>query len=168
MKKYLRKSIVIYMALIMLLMPTITVYAEDNNASAGMMVREYTGEDFARVVASPRGQLISSVQLELVEEGFRTVSIYSEVLCHVEMRKIKMSVTLQKSTSNGWTDVNRKEFTWTKESHPNDYLSMATISYNIGALSAGTYRLRGSYSVFELDGTLQEFRTVTTPGMEIK
>ena len=45
---------------------------------------------------------------------------------------------------------------------------MATASYKVGALSAGTYRLKGSYSVFELDGTLQEFRTVTTPGMEIK
>ena len=84
------------------------------------------------------------------------------------MRKIKMSVTLQKSTSSGWTDINSKQFTWEKDDYPNDYLSMATASYKVGALSAGTYRLKGSYSVFELDGTLQEFRTVTTPGMEIK
>ncbi len=168
MKKYLRKGITIYVALVMFLMSAITVHAENSNASAGMMVKEYSGEDFSRVVASPRGQLISSVQLELVDEGFRTVSIYSEVLCHEEMKKIKMSVTLQKSASKGWTDVNRKEFTWTKENHPDDYLSMATISYRIGSLSAGTYRLKGSYSVFELDGSLQEFRTVTTPGLEIK
>ena len=79
-----------------------------------------------------------------------------------------MSVTLQKSTSSGWKDVNRKEFTWEKEDYPDEYLSMAMVSYNIGALSAGTYRLKGSYSVFELDGTLQEFRTVTTSGMEIR
>lgn len=168
MKKYLRKGITIYVVLVMLLMSAITVHAESSNASAGMMVKEYSGEDFSRVVASPRGQLISSVQLELVDEGFRTVSIYSEVLCHVEMRKIKMSVTLQKSTSKGWTDVTPKTFIWEKEDYPDDYLSMATVSYNIGALSAGTYRLKGSYSVFELDGSLQEFRTVTTPGLEIK
>ena len=168
MKKYLRKSAVIYLAVMMFLVSTITVYAQNDNSSAGMTVREYNGENYARVVGSPRGELISSVQLELVDEGFRTISIYSEVLCHVEMRKIKMSVTLQKSTSSGWKDVNRKEFTWEKEDYPNEYLSMAMASYNIGALSAGTYRLKGSYSVFELDGTLQEFRTVTTSGMEIR
>ena len=168
MKKYLRKSAVICLAVMMFLVSTITVYAQNDNSSAGMTVREYNGENYARVVGSPRGELISSVQLELVDEGFRTISIYSEVLCHVEMRKIKMSVTLQKSTSSGWKDVNRKEFTWEKEDYPDEYLSMAMASYNIGALSAGTYRLKGSYSVFELDGTLQEFRTVTTPGMEIR
>ena len=168
MKMYLRKGVTICLAVIMFLLSTITVYAQNNDSSAGMMAKEYNGEDFARVVASPRGELISSVQLELVEDGFRTLRIYSEVLCHVEMRKIKMSVTLQKSTSSGWTDINSKQFTWEKDDYPNDYLSMATASYKVGALSAGTYRLKGSYSVFELDGTLQEFRTVTTPGMEIK
>lgn len=165
---YLRKYVTIYLSVIMLVLSTITVYAQNNDSSAGMMVKEYNGEDFARVVASPRGELISSVQLELVDDGLRTVRIYSEVLCHVEMRKIKMSVTLQKSTSSGWTDINSKQFTWEKDDYPNDYLSMATASYKVGALSAGTYRLKGSYSVFELDGTLQESRTVTTPGMEIK
>lgn len=168
MKKYLRKSAVICLAVMMFLVSTITVYAQNDNSSAGMTVKEYNGENYARVVGTPRGELISSVQLELVDEGFRTISIYSEVLCHVEMRKIKMSVTLQKSTSSGWKDVNRKEFTWEKEDYPDEYLSMAMVSYNIGALSAGTYRLKGSYSVFELDGTLQEFRTVTTSGMEIR
>ena len=168
MKKYLRKSAVICLAVMMFLVSTITVYAQNDSSSTGMTVKEYNGENYARVVGSPRGELISSVQLELVDEGFRTISIYSEVLCHVEMRKIKMSVTLQKSTSSGWKDVNRKEFTWEKEDYPDEYLSMATASYNIGALSAGTYRLKGSYSVYELNGTLQEFRTVTTPGMEIR
>ena len=168
MKKYLRKSAVICLAVMMFLVSTITVYAQNDSSSTGMTVKEYNGENYARVVGSPRGELISSVQLELVDEGFRTISIYSEVLCHVEMRKIKMSVTLQKSTSSSWKDVNRKEFTWEKEDYPDEDLSMAMASYNIGALSAGTYRLKGSYSVFELDGTLQEFRTVTTPGMEIR
>ncbi len=168
MKVYLKKSVTICLAIMMFWVSTVTVYAQSNNSSAEMTVKEYNGENYARVVASPRGELISSVQLELVEEGFRTISIYSEVLCHVEMRKIKMSVTLQKSSSNGWQDVNRKEFTWEKDDYPNEYLSMAIVSYNISALSAGTYRLKGSYSVFELDGTLQEFRTVTTSGMEIR
>ncbi|RKJ04188.1 hypothetical protein D7X87_12015 [bacterium D16-54] len=168
MKIHLKRSVTVCLAMMLFLVSTFTAYAQTDNSSAGMMVKEYSGEDYARVVASPRGELTSSVQLELVEEGFRTVSIYSEVLCHVEVRKIKMSVSLQKSTSSGWTDVNRKVFTWEKEDYPNEYLSMATVSYNIGALSAGTYRLKGSYSVYELDGTLQEFRTVTTPGMEIR
>lgn len=168
MKIFFKKSITVCLAAMLFLVSTLTVYAQVDSSSEGMTVKEYAGEDYARVVASPRGELTSSVQLELIEEGFRTVSIYSEVLCHVEVRKIKMSVSLQKLTSNGWSDVNRKVFTWEKEDYPDEYLSMATASYNIGALSAGTYRLKGSYSVYELNGTLQEFRTVTTPGMEIR
>lgn len=168
MKKCLKKSITICLAVMMFFSLSTAVYAQNSDSSAEMVVKEYTGEDFSRVVASPRGEIISSVELELVEDGFRTVRIYSEVLCHVEARKIKMSVILQKSTSSGWKDVNRQEFNWLKEDYPDEFLSMAIASYKVGALSAGTYRLRGSYSVFELDGTLQEFRTVTTPGMEIR
>ncbi len=168
MNKCFKKSITICLAAIMFFVLPMAVYAQNSDSSPEMVVKEYTGEDFSRVVASPRGEIISSVELELVEDGFRTVRIYSEVLCHVEARKIKMSVILQKSTSSGWKDVNRQEFNWLKEDYPDEFLSMATASYKVGALSSGIYRLRASYSVFELDGTLQEFRTVTTPGMEIR
>ena len=53
MKKYLRKSAVICLAVMMFLVSTITVYAQNDNSSAGMTVKEYNGENYARVVGTP-------------------------------------------------------------------------------------------------------------------
>lgn len=165
MNKYLRKSIVIGLSIILMLTSAITSYAKNNNISTDAITRMYEGEDFVRAEVSPRGQLISSVQLELSEEGYHRLGIYSEVLCHVDMKKIKMTVTLQKYVNGSWSNVHRKDEEWLAEDYPN--LSMAMISYDLTGMSAGKYRLKGGYSVFELDGSLQEFKTVTTSSLTI-
>ena len=156
MKKYLKKSFIIGLSIMLMAVSTITAYAQNKSLSADGMTRMYEGEGFVRAEASPRGQLISSVQLELSEEGYHRLGIYSEVLCHVDMKKIKMSVTLQKYVDGSWTNVHRKDEEW-----------LAVISYDLTGMSAGKYRLKGGYSVFELNGSLQEFKTVTTSSLTI-
>lgn len=79
-----------------------------------------------------------------------------------------MAVILQKYEDGSWTQVNRKDVEWLKEDYPNDDLSMAIVAYKLRGLSAGSYRLKANYSVFELDGSLQEFKTVTTGAMDIR
>ncbi len=165
MKKYLKKSFIIGLSIMLMAVSTITAYAQNKSLSADGMTRMYEGEGFVRAEASPRGQLISSVQLELSEEGYHRLGIYSEVLCHVDMKKIKMSVTLQKYVDGSWTNVHRKDEEWLAEDYPE--LSMAIISYDLTGMSAGKYRLKGGYSVFELNGSLQEFKTVTTSSLTI-
>lgn len=165
MKKYLKKRIVIGLSIMLMVVSTITAYAQNKNVSTDAVTRMYEGEDFVRAEVSPRGQLISSVQLELSEEGYHRLGIYSEVLCHVDMKKIKMTVTLQKYVNGSWTNVHRKDEEWLAEDYPN--LSTATVMYELTGMSAGKYRLKGGYSVFELDGSLQEFKTVTTSSLTI-
>jgi hypothetical protein len=145
----------------------VTTYAQVEDLSTDMVAQNYMGDGFVRAVASPRGQLISSVQLQLTEEGYHRLGIYSEILCHTEMKRIKMSVTLQRSENGSWVNVHRKDVEWLKEDYPDEYLSMAIVTYDVSGLSAGKYRLKGGYSVFELDGSLQEFKTVTTASMTI-
>ncbi len=166
MKKYLKSSLVICLSIILMIALTLTAYAQTRNLSTEIDTRMYEGDDFVRAVASPRGQLISSVQLELSEEGYHRLGIYSEILCHTDMEKIKMSVTLQKSENGSWVNVHRKDVEWSAADYPN--LSMATVTYELSGMSAGNYRLKGGYSVFELDGSLQEFKTVTTSHLTIK
>ena len=74
-----------------------------------------------------------------------------------------MAVILQKYEDGRWKQVNRKDIEWLKEDYPDDDLSMAVVTYRLRGLSAGDYRLKGNYSVYELEGSLQEFKTVTTP-----
>lgn len=165
MKKSLKKRVVICLSFMLMLVSTVTAYAQNKNLSTDAMTRMYEGEDFVRAEVSPRGQLISSVQLELSEEGYHRLGIYSELLCHTDMRKIKMSVTLQRYENGSWTNVHRKDEEWLAEDYPN--LSTATVMYELTGMSAGKYRLKGGYSVFELNGSLQEFKTVTTASLTI-
>lgn len=168
MKKYLRKVTIIYLAIVMMLMSNLSIYAQTRTLSEDIAAKQYNNDDLVGIQVSPRGQLISSATLELSDEGYRAIGIYSEVLCHVEVRKIKMAVILQKYEDGSWTQVNRKDVEWLKEDYPNDDLSMAIVAYKLRGLSAGSYRLKANYSVFELDGSLQEFKTVTTGAMDIR
>lgn len=168
MKLYLKKIIVICFVMIMTIVSVMPTYAQVRNLSEDIAAREYGDDDFVGIEVSPRGQLISSATLELSDEGYRAVGIYSQVLCHVEVRKIIMAVMLQKYEDGKWTTVNRKDLEWLKEDYPDDDMSMAIVTYKLRGLEAGKYRLKGNYSVFEMDGSLQEFKTVTTGTLEVR
>lgn len=166
MKKFLKNSLTVCLSIILIMALVTTAYAQSKILSDETgITRIYEGDDYVRTEASPRGQLISSVQLELSEEGYHRLGVYSEVLCHTDMRKIVMSVTLQKLENGSWTNIHRKEVEWLEEDYPN--LSMATVTYELKGMSAGQYRLKGGYSVFESGGSLQEFKTVTTSSLTI-
>lgn len=167
MKRYLRKITVVCMAMIIMLMSVMPAFAQTRNLSEDISAREYSDDDFVGIEVSPRGQLISSATLELSEDGYRAVSIYSRLLCHEEVRKIKMAIMLQKYEDGSWTTVNRKDIEWLKEDYPDDDMSMAIVTYGLRGLSAGKYRLKANYSVFEMGGSLQEFKAVTTGALEI-
>ena len=166
MKKIMKKSFAICIMMSMILSFAIVSYAQTGNEMAGMTVKEYQDGNTIGVEASPRGELISSIVLEMTEEGYRTVGIYSEILCHEEMKNIQMSISLQRKDGSKWTSVNTKTFKWNKADYPNTDLSMGIASYNVGALKAGDYRLYATYSVTSPDG-MHESKTVTSPSKNI-
>ena len=63
-----------------------------------------------------------------------------------------MRLTLEKKSGSSWININEKEFLWTEDTVDGE-LSMALVSYKVGALLNGDYRLRASVSVRAL--TLQ-------------
>ncbi|MCI8659743.1 MAG: hypothetical protein HFG54_05805 [Lachnospiraceae bacterium] len=168
MKRYLQKVSVICLSILMVIMSIMPAYAQVRNLSEDISAKEYSNEEAVGIEVSPRGQLISTVTLELSDQGYRTLGIYSRLQCHEEMKKIITTVILQKSEGSGWTEVHRKKVEWSKEDYPDDDLSMTIVSYNLRGLEPGTYRLKGNYSVFEMYGSLQEFKTVTTSGFEVR
>ncbi len=158
MKNLFKKCMVICTVMIMTLSFTATAYAHAND----MVVRTYKSENLVGLEASPRGELISTIILELSTEGSRTVGINSEILCHEEMDTIKMTVKLQKKGSNSWSTVNTQTFEWKKADFPNRDLSSAAAEYRVGALAAGEYRLSASYVVYNLDRSMHESKSITT------
>ena len=142
MNQYLKRVIVICLVMVMMTMSIMPAYAQVKTLSEDISAREYSNDDLAGIEVSPRGQIISSVTLELSDEGYRTVGIYSEVLCHVKAKKILMAVILQKYEDGRWKQVNRKDIEWLKEDYPDDDLSMAVVTYRLRGLSAGDYRLK--------------------------
>lgn len=161
MGKIARKCLVVCVAMVMALSSVATVYAQTENWARGMDVKRFENEDLVGIEASPRGQLISTITLQLSDEGYRTLGIYSDILCHQDMKKIKMSITLQRMVDGSWKSHNAKTFEWTSDDY--DHLSMASVSYNVGLLPAGDYRLSTAYAVYSLDGSLHESKTVTSP-----
>ncbi len=157
----LKRCLIICATMVMMFSSVLTAYAQSNNLAREMSVKEYKSEGFVGVKASPRGQLISTITLQLSNEGYRTLGIYSEILCHQDMKSIKMSITLQRLVDGQWKRYNSKTFEWSSDDYDN--LSIATASYNIGLLPAGDYRLSTAYVVYSLDGSLHESKTVTSP-----
>lgn len=127
----------------------------------------FAKEGRIQMTMEPRSEKVSSVELELTDEGGNVAGIYSEILCYREMEEIYMTVCLQQSSDQSWITVNTKDFAWDKELLTGEDLTMAMVSYKVGALEPGQYRLRALYAVYEQEGDGQESRTVTTPAIEI-
>ncbi len=158
MKKLLKNCMVICSVMVMTLSFTATAYAQANN----MTVKTYQSDDMVGLEASPRGELISTIILELSTEGSRTLGIHSEIMCHEEMDNIKMTIKLQKKDGSSWSTKNTQTFEWKKSDFPNRDLSSAVAEYRVGALASGEYRISASYVVYNLDRSMHESKTVTT------
>lgn len=158
MKNLLKRCMAICSVMVMTLSFTATAYAQVNN----MAVRTYQSDDMVGLEASPRGELISTIILELSTEGSRTLGIHSEIMCHEEMDNIKMTIKLQKKDGSSWSTKNTQTFEWKKSDFPNRDLSSAVAEYRVGALAAGEYRISASYVVYNLDRSMHESKTVTT------
>lgn len=144
-----------------------TDYYDMENAEEATIVNLKVQDDEVSLTGIARGQLISSVELDLTNEGLGVAGISAVVLCHEAMRKIRLRLTLEKFSNNDWVQINQKEFQWTDDEVEGD-LAMAAVSYNVGALFNGEYRLRANVSVRALDSSMSEAMTSRTPGLVFK
>ncbi len=167
----MKQIVRILMAMLTTLSMTMSVWAQTEvydgvNAEEATIVTMNVSDDEIDIVGTTRGQYLSSVELNLTDEGFGVAGINAVVLCHEAMQKIRLRLTLEKYDGSSWNKINEKEFLWTDDQVDGD-LSMAIVSYRVGALLSGQYRLRANVAVRAL--TLQsEAMATRTPALTFK
>lgn len=167
----MKKMFRILTTLVMILMMTINVWAQvenydDVSVEEATIVDMKVSDNGVSVTGTTRGRYLSSVELDLTNEGFGVAGIEAVVLCHEAMQKIKLRLTLEKQSGSSWVTINEKEFLWTEDT-VDEELTMAIVSYKVGALLNGDYRLRANVSVRAL--TLQsEAMTSRTGALTFK
>ena len=85
------------------------------NAEEATIINMKVTENEVSVTGITRGRYLSSVELDLTDEGFGVAGIEAVVLCHEPMQRIKLRLTLEKYNGNSWVSVNEKEFLWTED-----------------------------------------------------
>ncbi len=169
-KKMWIKRILVIGAMLIFSMP---VYAQTNKDSLETNAREitvtdrYIGKNVSRITGVTRGKLISSVGIELEDQGFGVAHIDADIMCHEAMSSIRMVLTLQKwnEENQSWDAVNRQEFSWDAKDLPEgEDLNMALVSYNVAGLS-GVYRVRGLFGVYDINGSYNETWNAYTDGV---
>lgn len=167
----MKKIVHILIVAVMTMTMVMNVWAQTEmfdgvEAEEAAIVNMKISDDEVEITGITRGRYLSSVELDLTDEGFGVAGIEAVVLCHEAMQKIRLRLTLEKYNGSSWVAVNEKEFLWT-EDQVEDELSMAMVSYRVGALLSGDYRLRANVAVRAL--TLQsEAMTSRTPALTFK
>lgn len=156
-KSILRGLLVVAMMLAL----QMTAFASEEEMTGKQIdaVQSFVSENAARIVGSPRGMLISSVELSITDLGRGKVELYGKVLCHEPMEKIRLNLILDKwdSGDEAWSQVEKFEFTWLAEDYPGEELTLAFASAEVSDLERGIeYRIRGTAGAWDLDSSLYE------------
>lgn len=158
--KSIKKHLILALAMILIVQFNINVYANEK-AGIGEIsnVREFNSNGQARVIGTPRGRLISSVEIEIIDKGRGTVGVYADLLCHEPMKQLRIWLYLEQwdSEREDWVIKDFQQFSWLAEDYPDQELTMAMVGYDVSGLERGQdYRLRGLFGANDLDSSLQE------------
>lgn len=163
----MKRMVHLLIVIAVMMMMTMNVWAETEyydgtEVEEATVLRMKVLDDEVSMTGVTRGQYLSSVELDLTNEGFGVAGIDAVVLCHEPMKKIRLRLILEKYSGGSWVNVHEREFLWT-EDQVEDELSMAAVSYKVGALLNGDYRLRASVSVRALTLQSEAMATRTEP-----
>lgn len=157
-------------AMTMMMGLSITVYAEEMNIDSRVRniedVTTVVNENVARITGTPRGMMISSVELSITDLGGGTVQLFGKVLCHEAMEKIKLNLYLDQwlEDSQDWDQLEKFELEWLAEDYPNEDLTMAYAYVDVANLDRGEeYRVRGIAGAWDLDSDLYEVWSEASP-----
>lgn len=133
------------------------------NAYAGECNAKKQGIETIEILNSTRGRLISSVDVQISDEGKGIIGVYADLLCHEAMDELIIWVYLERQLSTGsWTTVTYKHFDWLAEDYPNQSLNKAIVSYDIPNQKRGEkYRLRCVFGAFSDDLGSENWRAAT-------
>lgn len=156
MKKNIKHYITVISVVIMVVMMSFQVLAADT-------VAKKQGIESIEILNSTRGRLISSVDVQISDEGKGVIGVYADMLCHEAMDELRIGVYLERQQSTGsWVSVSNKQFEWNAEDYPNDDLTMAIVSYKIANMKRGEkYRLRCMFGAYSDDLGSENWRALT-------
>lgn len=165
MKNAIKKCMsIIVMSTIVLMFSMVSYAREDNwfertKIQTVDSVKKYVGNNEAKIIGSPRGRLISYVEVTLINLGNGVAEINANTFCHEQMATIKMVLFLEKwnETYEDWEQEERFSYEWKAEDVPDGVLTSAMTSFNVYGLDRGyKYRVRGLFGAYDLDSSLQE------------
>lgn len=165
MKKGIKRIIKLLVVCIIMLSFSMISYAEEGGWIDQTRIRtvdtakEYVGNAEAKVVGTPRGVLISYVEVTLINLGNGVAQIDASTMCHEPMKTIKMVLFLEKwnEAEEEWDQEERFAYEWKAEDEDDGVLTYAMTSFNVYGLDRGyKYRVRGLFGAYDLDSGLQE------------
>lgn len=137
--------------LFVLSLQNLTYGAEDVNQKNSLVVNN--SFDNSGVV---RGELISSMEISLSDNGGGSFNIYADVLCHQNMKEIRLNLYLDKwnESAGTWSQIKSYNYIWNESNTPEEDRHSGVVDFDVFGLERGrTYRLRGVASATALDGT---------------
>lgn len=166
MKKTFKKCMIYILVIVMFLQVRVQGYASEwVNTKQIPNVSKFSSKEQVRVTGTPKGRLISSVELQLTDKGRGTAGIYADLLCHEPMEFIRVWIYLEKwdEVEEDWRTEDYQHFTWLAKDYPDQDLTMAMVGYDVSGLERGQYyRLRGLFGARDLDSDLQESWNTTS------
>lgn len=126
-----------------------------------------SNDSISKVRGTARGRVLSSVELELADEGNGVIGVYANTLCHTAVKQIYMTIYLDVWDENiqDWVLVDRYEYEWKASDNPDKDLAAVSVSFSLEGLPRGrTYSLRGTHAAKNFEN-VSEVMTSETSGI---
>lgn len=170
-----KKVMSFIMVLFLIVLMPVTVNAkitEPSNAKVLDTKLHYTVSEkgMSRVTGTARGRILSSVGLQLTDEGNGEIGVYAETLCHKGVKEIYMVIYLDvwDEGIQDWVTINDYEYNWKASEYPDRDLTDVSVSFLVEGLPRGrTYSLRANHLATAFDSS-SEVMFSETDGIILK
>lgn len=159
-----KKIMRVILSVMMLFCMPVSVWAQENNWINDAEVLDsnmqyiINNNNVSRVKGVTRGRVISSVGLQLSDEGDGVIGVYAETLCHTAVKEIYMVIYLDvwDDEIQDWVTLNDYEYTWKASDYPDRDLTDVSVSFLLEGLPRGkTYSLRGRHGAKNFTNTIE-------------
>lgn len=124
-----------------------------------------SSDSLSKVRGVARGRVLSSVELELSDEGNGVMGVYAATLCHTAVKEIYMTMYLDVWDENlqDWVMVDNYEYRWKASDNPDRDLTDVSVSFSLEGLVRGrTYSLRGAHAAKNFDNVMEVMASETS------
>lgn len=156
---------------VLLLSLSSTAYAKSSDWSVhsnvvnAQMQSVVANDNTSKIRGTARGRVISSVELQLSDEGGGVIGVYASTLCHTAVKEIYMTMYLDvwDEDIQDWVMVDNYEYRWRASDNPDKDLSAVSVSFLLEDLPRGRmYSLRGAHAAKNFDNVMEVMASETS------